>query len=117
MWLMLQADEPDDFVVGTGAMHSVQDFVDAAFARAGLDPDALVTVDPALLRPAEVDQLVADPSHAREKLGWEPETSFEKLVAMMVDADLERLAAGAPSRAHGAADALGTAAFTDPDAR
>ncbi|HSJ95283.1 MAG TPA: GDP-mannose 4,6-dehydratase [Gaiellaceae bacterium] len=115
MWLMLQADEPDDFVVGTGVMHSVQDFVDAAFARAGLDPEGLVAVDPALLRPAEVDQLVADPSHARDRLGWEPETSFEELVAMMVDADLERLSAGPRARAHGAADSLGTAAFTDPE--
>jgi GDPmannose 4,6-dehydratase len=117
MWLMLQADEPTDYVVGTGAMHSVRDFVEAAFARAELDPGPLVTVDPALLRPAEVDQLVADPSLAREGLGWEPETSFEELVAMMVDADLERLAAGRPTRAHGAADALGTASFTDPEAR
>ena len=117
MWLMLRADEPADYVVGTGVMHSVQDFVDAAFARAGLDSEGLVAVDPALLRPAEVDQLVADPSLARDQLGWEPETSFEELVAMMVDADLERLAAGAPSRAHGAADSLGTASFTDPDPR
>jgi GDPmannose 4,6-dehydratase len=117
MWLMLQADEPADYVVGTGVMHSVQDFVDAAFARAGLDQKGLVSVDPALLRPAEVDQLVADPSLARERLGWEPATSFEELVAMMVEADLARLSAGPATRAHGAADALGTAAFTDPDAR
>jgi GDPmannose 4,6-dehydratase len=114
MWLMLQRDEPDDYVVGTGAMHSVQDFIEAAFARADLDPEGRVTVDPALLRPAEVDQLVADPARARAELGWEPETSFEELVGMMVDADLARLSAGRTGRP-GAADALGTASFTDAD--
>ena len=91
MWLMLQADEAVDYVVGTGTMHSVQDFVDAAFGHAGLDPEGHVVVDPALLRPAEVDKLVADPTLAREQLGWTPETSFAELVAMMVDADVARL--------------------------
>jgi GDPmannose 4,6-dehydratase len=114
MWLMLQADEPADYVVGTGTMHSVKDFVDAAFGHAGLDPGGHVVTDPALLRPAEVDKLVADPSLARERLGWEPETSFEELVASMVDADLERLAAGAPA-APGAAGSLGSPSLHDGD--
>ena len=67
---MLQPDEPDDYVIGTGEEHSVQDFVDIAFGHAGLDPSDYVVVDPALLRPAEVDHLVADPTKAREQLGW-----------------------------------------------
>ena len=93
MWLMLQQDEPEDFVVATGEEHSVRELVDVAFARAELDPDEYVRVDPKFLRPAEVDHLVGDPSKAREKLGWEPRTSFRELVEMMVDADLERLSA------------------------
>jgi GDPmannose 4,6-dehydratase len=96
MWLMLQQDEPDDFVVGTGEDHSVRELVDIAFDRVGLDPEAFVRIDPAFLRPAEVDQLIANPSKAKEKLGWEPRTSFEELVNLMVDADLERLEGGAP---------------------
>jgi GDPmannose 4,6-dehydratase len=91
MWMMLQQDEPGDFVIGTGQDHSVRDFVDAAFAHAELDPAQHVVEDPALLRPADVDHLVADPSLARERLGWAPETSFEELVRLMVDADLARL--------------------------
>ena len=90
MWLMLQADEPEDYVIGTGTAHSVSDFVEAAFAHGGLDPERYVRTDPAFLRPAEVDYLIADPSRARDELGWEPETSFAELVSMMVDADLER---------------------------
>jgi GDPmannose 4,6-dehydratase len=97
MWLMLQQDEPEDFVVATGEEHSVRELVDIAFARAGLDPDDHVRVDAQFLRPAEVDHLVGNPSKAREKLGWEPRTSFRELVEMMVDADLARLsAAGRP---------------------
>ena len=97
MWLMLAEDEPADFVVGTGEGHSVRDFVDAAFAHAGLDPAEHVVEDEALLRPADVDNLVADSTLARERLGWTPATSFEELVTLMVDADLARLtpAAGA----------------------
>jgi GDPmannose 4,6-dehydratase len=97
MWLMLAEDEPADFVVGTGVGHSVRDFVDAAFAHAGLDPADHVVEDEALLRPADVDNLVADSTLARERLGWTPATSFEELVTLMVDADLARLspAAGA----------------------
>ncbi len=91
---MLQQDEPLDYVIGTGTDHSVQDFVDAAFAHAGIEPGDHVVQDPALLRPADVDHLVADSTRAREDFGWTPETSFEELVAMMVDADLERLARG-----------------------
>ena len=94
MWMMLQADEPEDYVVGTGEAHSVRDFVDAAFGHAGLDPDRHVRQDPALLRPAEVDQLIADASRASDRLGWAPETTFSELVRMMVDCDLERLSTG-----------------------
>ena len=91
MWRMLQADEPDDYVVATRETHSVQDFFEAAFAHAGLDASQHVKSDPAFLRPAEVDQLVGDPSKAKEQLGWEPQHSFRDLVEMMGDADLERL--------------------------
>jgi GDPmannose 4,6-dehydratase len=96
MWMMLQQDAPDDYVIGTGVSHSVRDLVEVAFDRVGLDPDSHVRIDPELLRPAEVDNLIADRSKAKEKLGWEPDTSFEKLVRLMVDADLELLRAGAP---------------------
>jgi len=95
MWLMLQQDDPEDFVVATGEEHSVQELIDIAFGHAGLDPNDHVTVDPRFLRPAEVDHLVGDASKAREKLGWAPRTSFRELVEMMVDADLERLAPAA----------------------
>ena len=98
MWRMLQQDEPDDYVVATGAPHSVRNFVDVAFAHAGLDPDKSVRTDPQFLRPAEVDQLVGDPSKAKRELGWEPRHTFTDLVEMMVDADLERLAPSATSR-------------------
>ena len=94
MRLMLARDEPGDYVIGTGRDHSVQDFVDAAFAHAGIEPGNHVVQDPALIRPADVEHLVADSSLARDELGWTAETSFEELVAMMVDADLDRLAHG-----------------------
>jgi len=97
MWLMLQQDEADDYVIATGTPHSVQEFVDAAFSHVGLDPAQHVVTDPKFLRPAEVDQLIGDPAKARAKLEWEPEVSFEELVQMMVDADLDRLSAGAAS--------------------
>lgn len=90
MWRMLQQDEPDDYVIGTGHTWSVRELCDAAFQRVGLDYREYVKQDPRFFRPAEVDLLVADPSKAREKLGWEPETSFAQLVEMMVDADLVR---------------------------
>jgi GDPmannose 4,6-dehydratase len=93
MWLMLQQDEPDDYVVATGETNTVERLVDLAFARAGLDKDEHVRIDPAFIRPAEVDLLIGDPSHAKEKLGWQPKVDFEGLVNMMVDADIERLGA------------------------
>ena len=91
MWLMLQQPRPDDYVVATGATRSVGDFVRAAFAFAELDWERHVVVDPRYYRPAEVDVLVGDPAKARTHLGWEPETSFERLVETMVLADLDRL--------------------------
>ncbi len=95
MWLMLQQPEPSDYVIATGETHSVREFVDLAFAHAGLDPERHVVTDPAFLRPAEVDQLIGDSSRARAELGWVPRTSFTELVEMMVDADLARLASAA----------------------
>jgi len=97
MWLMLQQDEPSEFVVATGIEHSVRNFVEAAFEHVGLDPDRHVVVDPSLLRPAEVDRLVGDASRARDLLGWEPSVSFQELVELMVDADLARLSGGLPA--------------------
>ena len=94
MWRMLQQPEPRDYVIGTGTTHSVRDLVEVAFGHAGLDWREWVKVDPAFIRPAEVDLLQADPTRAREELGWTPEVSFRRLVAMMVDADLERLGRG-----------------------
>jgi len=91
MWLMLQAETPDDYVIATGEEHSVEEFADLAFAHAGLDRNQHVKTDPAFLRPAEVDHLVGDAAKAREQLGWEPRVSFRELVEMMVDADLARL--------------------------
>ncbi len=88
MHLMLQQDEPDDYVVGTGEAHSVQEFIEAAFAYVGLNWRDHVRVDPQFLRPAEVDLLRADATRAREKLGWRPEVSFQQLVEMMVESDL-----------------------------
>jgi len=90
MWLMLQQPKPDDYVVATGETHSVREFCQLAFARAGLDWEQRVIVDPALVRPADVDLLVGDASKARRVLGWRSKTSFRGLVEMMVDADLER---------------------------
>jgi GDPmannose 4,6-dehydratase len=91
MWRMLQADEPDDFVICTGESHSVREFCDIAFARAGLNYEDHVVIDERFFRPAEVDLLVGDSSKAHRELGWETKTSFEDLVHMMVDADLELL--------------------------
>ena len=89
MWLMLQQDEPDDFVIATGRTYSVQEFLTQAFARAGLDPAKYVETDLRYFRPAEVDLLLGDASKARQVLGWQPRVGFEELVAMMVDADCE----------------------------
>jgi GDPmannose 4,6-dehydratase len=91
MWMMLQQDQPDDYVVSTGQTHSVEEFVKIAFEYLQLDYKKHVVTDPRFVRPAEVDILLGDASHARKKLGWIPTVSFEGLVRMMVDADLERL--------------------------
>ncbi len=90
MWRMLQQPTPADYVIGTGKTHSVRQLVETAFRHAGLDYTKYVVMDPAFMRPAEVDVLLADPRRAREQLGWEPSVDFEGLVRMMVDADLER---------------------------
>jgi len=92
MWRMLQQPEPNDYVVGTGTMHTVRDLCAAAFSHVGLNWQQYVKVDPRFVRPAEVDTLLADASRARKDLGWMPKVSFEQLVRMMVDADMERLA-------------------------
>lgn len=89
MWMMLQQDKADDFVIGTGVTSRVGDFVDMAFERVGLDPDDYVVIDPQFYRPAEVDLLLADPSKANAELGWEPKTDLQGLVNMMVDYDME----------------------------
>ena len=88
MRLMLQQAEPQDYVIGTGETHTVQEFVDAAFAHLGLDWRTHVVIDPKLVRPAEVDLLISNPRRAREELGWTPRVSFAELVRMMVDADV-----------------------------
>lgn len=90
MWKMVQQDTPDNFVIATGRNHSVEELVRLAFAHVDLDYKDHVKLDPRFVRPAEVDTLLGDPKKAREILGWEPETSFEELVSMMVDADMER---------------------------
>jgi GDPmannose 4,6-dehydratase len=91
MWLMLQQDQPDDFVIATGQTHSVRRFCEIAFEHVGLAWEDHVTLDEKFMRPAEVDLLIGDATKARETLGWEPKTSFEDLVTMMVDADLALL--------------------------
>jgi GDPmannose 4,6-dehydratase len=93
MWLMLQQEKADDYVIATGVSHSVRELVEVAFRHVGLDWQKYVRLDPAFLRPAEVDHLIGDAGKARRVLGWEPEVSFEQLIAMMVDADLARVAA------------------------
>lgn len=98
MWLMLQQSEADDYVIGTGTTRSVQEFVEIAFDHVGLDWRPHVVVDPQFYRPAEVDLLLANNAKAREKLGWEPEVTFEELVKMMVDSDLNLLKTSKTSR-------------------
>ena len=93
MWLMLQQDEPEDFVIATGQTHTVRECVQVAFDEAGFsDWERYVEIDPQFLRPAEVDLLIGDPTKAKERLGWVPETSFEELIRLMTRADLELLA-------------------------
>ncbi|HPD07500.1 MAG TPA: GDP-mannose 4,6-dehydratase [Candidatus Bipolaricaulis sp.] len=89
MWLMLQQDQPDDYVVGTGEAHSVQEFLEETFAYANLDWQEYVEIDPRYFRPTEVEFLLADPTKARDKLGWDPKVTFKELVKIMVDADME----------------------------
>jgi GDPmannose 4,6-dehydratase len=101
MWMMLQGDEPDDYVIATGEAHSVRELVEVAFDQAGIDHEQYVELDPRFLRPAEVEHLVGDSSKAKRQLGWEPHTNFEELVRMMVDADLELLASGVPYKQAG----------------
>ncbi len=93
MWRMLQQPSPQDYVIGTGRTHSVRELVEAAFSHVGLDWQEHVVTDSRFMRPAEVDLLLADPTKARQELGWTPKVDFQQLIAMMVDADLERLSA------------------------
>jgi GDPmannose 4,6-dehydratase len=92
MWMMLQQDKPDDYVLGTGVTHSVREFCEAAFGCVGLDYQDYVLQDPRFYRPAEVDLLVSNPKKAHDKLGWSPRVNFEELVRLMVEADLKRVA-------------------------
>jgi GDPmannose 4,6-dehydratase len=101
MWMMLQQDEPEDYVIATGEAHSVRELVDIAFTHLDLDPEQYVRIDERFMRPAEVDHLIGDYSKAKEKLGWEPRTSFEELVKLMVDSDLELLRSGVPTQQAG----------------
>jgi GDPmannose 4,6-dehydratase len=94
MWLMLQRETPADFAIGTGVSHSVRDLVNAAFACVELNAEDYVRIDPELARPADIEELVADPGKAKEELGWESQVRFEELVEMMVKADLRELSAG-----------------------
>jgi GDPmannose 4,6-dehydratase len=91
MWLMLQQDNPDDFVIATGETHSVREFCEEAFGHVGLDYKKYVALDKRYLRPAEVDILIGDASKAKKKLGWKPKTKFKDLVRIMVDADVKLL--------------------------
>jgi GDPmannose 4,6-dehydratase len=98
MWLMLQEDEPEDYVIATGEVHSVRELVEVAFDHVGLSPDQYVRIDERFLRPAEVEHLVGDATKARERLGWIPKTSFEEMIRRMVDSDLELLERGVPQK-------------------
>lgn len=94
MWMILQQPEPDDYVLATGKTHSIRELLEVAFGAVGLDWERYVEIDPRLIRPVEVDVLCGDATKAREKLGWQPEVSFEELIRMMVEADLELVRAG-----------------------
>jgi len=91
MWLMLQQDSPDDYVIATGETHTIRELLEEAFGYVGLNYEDYVVVDPRFVRPAEVDLLLGDPSKAYEKLGWKPEINFKQLVQMMVESDLEKI--------------------------
>ena len=99
MWKMLQEEEPQDFVIATGVTHSVRELVEFAFSLLDLRWEDYVTIDPKLVRPAEVDLLRGDWTKARERLGWRPKVGFQELVRMMVEADLDRLTSGRSSLA------------------
>jgi GDPmannose 4,6-dehydratase len=101
MWLMLQQDEPDDYVIATGEVHSVRHLVEVAFAQVGLDPSEHVRIDERYMRPAEVEHLVGDASKAHQQLGWTPRTTFEVMIQRMVDSDLELLERGVPQKQAG----------------
>jgi GDPmannose 4,6-dehydratase len=101
MWRMLQQDEPEDYVIATGEAHSVRELVNVAFAHVGIDPEEHVRIDPRYMRPAEVEHLIGDASKARDKLGWQPRTSFEEMIHLMVDSDLELLRSGVPQKQAG----------------
>jgi GDPmannose 4,6-dehydratase len=101
MWLMLQQDEPEDFVIATNEAHSVRELVEIAFDQVGLDPEKHVRSDPRFMRPAEVEHLIGDYTKAKEQLGWEPRTGFDQLVRLMVDADVELLERGVPQKQAG----------------
>jgi GDPmannose 4,6-dehydratase len=88
MWMMLQAEQPDDYVIATGETHTVREFLDRAFGHVGLNWHDYVKIDPRYYRPTEVDLLIGDAAKAKRTLGWEPKVSFEELVTMMVDADM-----------------------------
>jgi GDPmannose 4,6-dehydratase len=91
MWLMLQQETPDDYVISTGETHSIRELLKTAFGCLGLDYEEYVVIDPKFVRPSEVELLLGDSTKAREKLGWEPEVRFEKLISMMIEADMERI--------------------------
>ena len=91
MWLILQQDQPDDYVIGSGESHTVREFVEIAFAHVGLDWREYVEIDPCYFRPSEVDFLEADASKARKQLGWEPTVGFRELIHLMVEADIKNL--------------------------
>ena len=99
MWLMLQKDEPEDFVIATGEQHSVREFAEAAFSQLGLEYREHVVTDPQLLRPTDVENLLGDPSKAKQKLGWSYQVSFKDLVGEMVEADYRLLADSRQGRA------------------
>jgi len=99
MWMMLQQDRPDDYVIASGVSHSVRDLVEIAFSHVGLEWQRYVRIDPRLIRPAEVDHLIGDASKAKRELGWTPTVDFKALIEMMVDADLDRIARTLPAQA------------------
>jgi GDPmannose 4,6-dehydratase len=96
MWRMMQQETPDDYVIGTGECHSVREFLEEAFAYAGLDWQQYVKIDPQYLRPTETYHLVAEAEKAKRKLGWEPKVTFKELVKIMVDADMEAVGLKCP---------------------